>query len=104
MNIVNTLSIPCPDYNKREILRYCGAKSDDIRLNSLIDECISEIDAKLKTLICYTEFNIRRCENGLDLGFCKTDSQLLKKHLKNCDKIILFSGTVGTEIDRYIMK
>ncbi|MBQ6848112.1 MAG: Vitamin B12 dependent methionine synthase activation subunit [Clostridia bacterium] len=104
MNVIYTdFPIPKP-YNTTEILRYCKAENSTLEVKSLLNECLSEIDGKYKNSVCYAEFNIKKLENGIDMGFCETKSKSLEKHLKNCEGIILFAATIGIECDRLIAK
>ena len=104
MNTVLTLSPKSEPYNKDEILRYLGAKTMDKATEELIDSCIAEADSVIHGIICYKEFNIKKNDGGLDLGFCKTQSKLLLSHLCGCESVILFAATIGISIDRLIMK
>ncbi len=104
MNIIYTKTAPFLPYKKGEILRYCGVKQTDLQLEKMLEECLKELDGRIQNRICYCEFDIKQGENEIDLGFLKSNSKLLVKHLKNCDKIILFAATVGIEIDRAINK
>ncbi len=102
MNILlqkNYTEIPI---NKAEILRYAGCKND-CEL-PLVDECLSEVKDKLFYKICYRFFDVKFTENEIDLGFAKTNSESLRRNLDGCEKIILFSATIGIEIDRLIKK
>ena len=40
----------------------------------------------------------------LDLGFARTDSRDLKRHLEGCTEILLFACTAGAETDRRIAR
>ena len=37
------------------------------------------------------------------MGFCVTESSVLKQYLCDCEKIILFVATIGHDIDRLIL-
>lgn len=104
MNIVYTESLANLPYDKAEILRYSGTREVSKEIDALLEECLKEIEGKITNRICYCEFDILEYENGLDLGFVRTDSKLLKRHLKGCDRIVLFAATIGIEIDRLIAK
>lgn len=91
-----------PEYNRKEILRYMCCKKADENIDALIDECIEEIGDRLTFKISCADFDIKKTEDGLDLGFMLTKSKGLAKNLNGCNKIILFAATVGIEIDRLI--
>ncbi len=103
MSVVYTEGFEATPYNKNEIFRYCGGKSDG-QLEELTEECIAELGCKISNRVCFCEYDILKTEKGLDLGFCKTDSRLIMRHLESCDKIVLFAATVGIDIDRLISK
>ena len=95
---------PAPDFNKKEILRYAGAKEDISEINALIDECIKELDGKLNYKVCYGEYPVKITGNEIDLSFASVNSKNLAKNLKNCKTYILFCATVGIAMDRLIAK
>ncbi len=104
MNIIYTKTAPFLPYKKDEILRYCGVKQADLQLENMLEECLKELEGRIRNRICYCEFDIMHKENEIDFGFLKSSSRLLVKHLKSCDKIILFAATIGIDIDRIINK
>ncbi len=104
MSTVFTLKLPTEEFDKKEILRYCGTKISNEQIDALLEDCLKEIEGKISNCVCYCEFDICQSSAELDLGFCKTNSQLLKNHLKGCKKIVLFAATIGAEIDRLIIK
>lgn len=104
MSVVYTENFEPVPFDKKEILRYCGGAENSEQLEELLDNCLSEIDGKISNRVCYCELKISETENGLDLGFCKTNSKLILRHLNGCDKLILFAATVGIETDRLISK
>ena len=93
-----------PDFDKKEILRYAGVRGDAPELDTLLQECMDEVERKLVYHICYREFAVVRYASHLDLGFIKTESVGLKKNLSGCESIVLFAATVGMEIDRLIAR
>ena len=85
-----------PDYNRKEILRYAGAREESVELGALLDECLVECDGVFTPRVCY-------------LSLTKTEffamfpqSETAKIWTENCEKIVLFSATVGLGIDRLI--
>lgn len=89
-------------YNRKEILRYAGVRSETEEISALLDECIGEYTASFK--VCYREFPVSEAGETLDLTFAKTDSKSLKINLNGCKSIILFAATAGIETDRLIAK
>ena len=103
-NTVFVRTYDAPEIDKKEVLRYAGAKDTAKELEKLIDDCINEAKDVLSYKVCYRELPIFRCEDGLDLGFTVTPSISLQKNLEGCDSIILFAATVGIGIDRLIAR
>ena len=92
---------------KDEVLRYLGygKNTADGISGVLIDECIGAVYAALDCRACYAEFDIARAgENLLDLGFAEVKSEALSKNLDGCEKIVLFTATIGMQTDRLIQK
>lgn len=104
MNTIFTKIFDAPPFNKKEILRYAGAKKYTPEISELIESCIEEIKGKLSYKVCYGHFPILIKDNSVDLSFMETESESLAKNLARCKNIILFGATVGIEIDRLISR
>ena len=91
-------------YNLGEINRYLGVKEENSDIRRLINECISEAEDAFTYKVCYREFDLKFEDEFIDLGFDKVKSKKLEKNLFSCEKIILFSATVGAGIDRLIKR
>ena len=102
--MIYTNQLPLSPFNKKEILRYCGVPSHSPDLDDLIDECINELQGKISNCVCFKEFPVTLNDGICDLGFIKTDSSLVKRHLGGCSSIVLFAATVGIGIDRLIAR
>ena len=93
-----------PQINIKEILRYAGVKESVDSINAIIKECIKELDGKLFYKVCYMVADISVCDDEVDVGFKKVKSKHLSKTLSNYNKAVVFSATIGIEIDRLIAK
>lgn len=93
-----------PKINKKEILRYMGAKELNREIDGILSECLEEINNQISYKVCYSFFEIYLKENYVDLGFLKVFSKDLSKNLRNCKKAIIFAATIGVGIDRLIIK
>ena len=93
-----------PQINKKEILRYMGAKELSKEIDGILSECLEEINNQISYKVCYSFFEISLKENYVDLGFFKVFSKDLSKNLRNCKKGIIFAATIGVGIDRLIIK
>jgi hypothetical protein len=101
---VQSVSWTRPDYNRKEILRYAGAREATPEVAELMESCIREVDDELLYRVCWTEFPIREDGQGLDLGFGRCQSASLARNLSGCDHIVLFAATVGVGLDRLIAR
>lgn len=104
MNTIFTKTFEAPLFDKKEILRYAGAKENTPEISKLIESCIEEVKDKLTYKVCYGVFPISVKGNMVDLSFMETESKSLAKNLVHCKSIILFGATVGIEIDRLISR
>ena len=95
---------PAPPFDRREILRYAGVRSALPEMETLLDQCLSEVSPQLCYRVCFTRVPVTREGEVLSLGFLKTASESLKKHLQGCDKAVVFGATVGVGLDRLITK
>ena len=93
-----------PPVNKKEVLRYAGAKDTDGVLSSLLDTCISLAEAHTGYRVAYGAFPVSLTEGGLDLDFLCTSSRDLKKNLSGCECVLVFGATLGLAFDRLIAR
>jgi cobalamin-dependent methionine synthase I len=93
-----------PPWNRREILRYAGAKETTDEVNALLEHCLAEAEGALSYQVCYAIFPVAVADGMLDLGFARTDSSHLCKNLQGCDRIAVFGATVGLGVDRLIAR
>lgn len=73
-------------------------------LESLLEECLCEVEGQLAYRVCEREFPVALCGDVLNLGFAETRSADLKANLTGCCGIVLFAATVGIALDRLIAK
>lgn len=90
--------------DKREILRYAGAKEATPDIEELLNECLTEIESKLTYRVCYAQFPLCFCDDTIDLSFMQIRSEKLRKNLSGCHSFVLFAATVGIELDRLISR
>jgi 5-methyltetrahydrofolate--homocysteine methyltransferase len=93
-----------PPWDRREILRYAGAKETSDEVNALLEHRLTEAEEALSYHVCYAIFPVVAADGALDLGFARTDSTHLCKNLQGCDRIAVFGATVGLGIDRLIAR
>lgn len=102
--IVNYKAYEQPPFCEKEILRYAGCKEADEKTLELMKSCISEAKEQLSYKVCYRELRVNIKDDLCDFGIFSIRSEKLAKNLCGCEKVILFAATVGTGIDRLIMK
>ena len=90
-----------PAVNESEILRYAGAKGSN-EYSSLISECLSECLDKLSYRLCYAVYPIIVTDDSVNLTFTTVKSKALAKNLLASEKAVVFTATIGVEIDRLI--
>ena len=85
-----------PDFDRREILRYAGAREENEELQALLDECLRECDGVFSYRVCYLE--LAKTEFFTRFG----QSETAKIWTENCERVAVFAATVGLGIDRLI--
>lgn len=96
-------------YNEKEILRYAGCKEadSDSAIVNLMRECTDEVSGLSACTfnLCYRIFPIVSMENGLiDFEAVKFQSHDLERCLRECDRAVFMSATLGQGLDRIIRK
>lgn len=95
------------EINRKEIYRYLGygRNEADETVTTLVEECLSELmkAAAPKSVTC--EFPLRLLpENMIDFGCFQTCSENLYRNLQDCELVILFAATLGSETDVLIRR
>ena len=90
-------------FDEEEILRYALMPStapvpEDLPLAG----CLATARGAVRCRAVWRRYPVEWQEEELDLGFAKTASQSLRKHLEGCKEILLFACTAGAELDRRI--
>ena len=93
-----------PPWDRREILRYAGAKEATVEVTDLLENCLAEAQSVLSYQVCYAVFPVRKDGERLNLGFACTDSAHLRRNLAGCDRAAVFAATVGLGLDRLIAR
>lgn len=102
-----TGNIFCPRFiapvNKKEVLRYAGAKEDG-EYDALLSECTALAEGHLSYRVAYGVFPISHTDGALDFGFLRTPSRDLAKNLSGCDRVLVFGATLGLSFDRLVAR
>lgn len=91
-------------YNRKEILRYSGAKKSTPDVEKLMEECIEEAEKQLTYQICFCEVPVLVFKEKIMFSDVTVFSKNLSRVLLYCDTAILFGATVGVGLDRLISK
>ena len=95
------------DINRREILRYLGARSGqrDEAVERLVEDCIGELFAQTRPRHIVRQFPLTLGADGeIDGGCFRTRSRNLYKNLRDCGQILVFAATLGTGADQLIRR
>ena len=93
-----------PPVNRREILRYAGAKDGAADVDALLSDCLKEAGGSFAYRACFQEWPLVQNGDSLDLGFAAVRSADLSRALKGCSRVVVFAATVGLGIDRLIAR
>ncbi len=81
-------------------LGYYSAKTDK-NTDELICQCTEEFLCSANFNACWAKVPVK-IENGIDLGFMKTNSASLEKNLAGCDYAYILAATTGINSHRLI--
>ena len=91
--------------SKSEAARYMGIKGQpDSKIISILDKYEPIVRGKLRPNYVYRESDIAFLENGVKLSVMQNilEGNDIKKHLKGCNKAVIFAATVSAEADKLI--
>ncbi|MBQ9801713.1 MAG: hypothetical protein IJW51_01400 [Clostridia bacterium] len=93
---------PC----EKEILRYSAAGGDTEETKALLRRCLAALPHDTFCYrVCTAELPLRAVTQEVtDLGFAVWKSRDLARYLAGCERILLFAATVGTGIDRLVLR
>ena len=91
--------------DRTEILRYALLPSSAPVPGELpLEECLAAARGAARCRAVWRRFALKREGETLDLGFARTASASLRRHLQGCGEILLFACTAGAEMDRRIAR
>lgn len=92
-------------FDEKEILRYAMLPSFAPKPEELpLKECLEAAKGAAKCRAVWRRYPLRRNGEELELGFARTDTRDLRRHLEGCSEILLFACTAGAEMDRRIAR
>lgn len=101
---VQVRTYPAPPVDRREIVRYMGARELTEELAALLEGCLREAEGRLQYRVCFREVPVCVADGEVDLGFAKVPSAALARNLAGCRRAVVFAATMGLEMDRLIAR
>ena len=93
--------LPFPMVNENELRARLGCPQESV---SLIPKCLNVLNDCVSARFVSRFCDIERTENGIDLGFGEIISKDLIKNLGNCKRAAVFAVTLGSDVDRLLIK
>ncbi len=89
-------------WNDRELLRYLGVKNGeapDQNIAGLIGQCKKELEEAASLRAIWREYPLTIQDHRIDMTCLQTQSKGLERNLKDCERILLFAATLGSQVD-----
>lgn len=89
-------------WNDRELLRYLGCKNrtvPDQNLTDLIAQCKQELEQAASLRVIWQEYPLCIQDHRIDMTCLQTQSKSLERNLKDCERVLLFAATLGSQVD-----
>lgn len=102
--MISVQSLSLPPVNRREILRYAGAKEESPELATLLDDALAEGLPLVAGKVCWKAIPLSWQGEFPDLGFGAIPSDALCRNLDGCTHIVIFAATIGLGLDRLIAR
>lgn len=89
------------EWNEREVLRYLGHRGQEIpdNVKELMESCERELEQTAAPRAVWREYPFSMEGHLLDMTCFQTESRSLERNLKDCEKVILFAATLGSQVD-----
>ncbi len=92
-----------PDFSLREARRYAGLKAD-AGMDELVMSAFQEIRTSLSYRVCAAELPVSASGELVTVGSFTWHSRDLATALRGCDRAVIFAATVGSSLDRQILR
>lgn len=89
-------------WNDGELLRYLGMKhgaAPDQNIEDLIRQCKEELEEAASFRVVWREYPLTIQDHRIDMTCLQTQSKSLERNLKDCERILLFAATLGSQVD-----
>ena len=93
--------------SEKEVLRYLGyrTRAADERTLQMIQEVAKAAEAEIQPQSVYMELPLRLLsESEVQIGDTVFQSRKLSRHLRECERILVFAATLGTGADRLLRR
>ncbi len=93
--------------SEKEVLRYLGyrTRAADERTLQTIQEVAKAAEAEIQPQSVYMELPLRLLsESEVQIGDTVFQSRKLSRHLRGCERILVFAATLGTGADRLLRR
>lgn len=92
--------------DRKEILRYLGYGGASPKENdaALIERCTDEVATAIDCKACYDCFSVTVSGDSVSVGPITVTSKALKRNLNGCQSAVIFTATVGFQVDRIISR
>lgn len=89
------------NWNDREILRYLGHHGQAVGENveQLIEECKAELEQAATPRSIWRTYPLTITDHTIDMTCLRTQSRNLERNLQDCQEVLLFSATLGSQTD-----
>lgn len=104
---IPVLSITPPEpiaIPRRDVLRYMRCREGDAPMEALANEAIAAVEPLLRVHACFAVYPLTTDGDTLHLGFANVESRSLRRHLDGCSEVLAFAATVGSEVDRLLLR
>lgn len=94
------------EWNERELLRYLGHRGQEIPENveQLIAECKRELEQIAELRNIWRSYPLKVEGSKVNSLCLQTNSRNLGRNLRDCEEIILFAATLGSQVDIYLQR
>ena len=104
MAVVEVKEYTLPDFDRKEILRYCGVKDADDGFLAVLNDCIKEAQDCILARVCYALLPLSVDGDSCDFTYFITRSKSLANNLRGTKNAVAFVCSVGVGMDRLIVK
>lgn len=89
------------NWNDRELLRYLGYRGQELpeNIEELIGLCKRDLEQAAAPKAIWREYPVSIENHELDMTILRTRSSSLERNLKDCEQVIFFAATLGSQVD-----